>query len=317
MRLLSIRTFAHNDTRPAPSRWLRRSWLAAAVATSALTPSIVRAATIAPFRGATAVTTSASPTADVTAFLNVLKASIKAENAKNAKAFLKLWTDKGLQEYDTGSRSEIESGKSDNFGTDLITYVNYGKPVITAESATIDIQATVGASTFAQALFLVSFKGLKKDGSWLINGFEFKGSPPPPPGTDVVLVTALNYAFSVNKTTAKRNVGFRFVNKTNEAHEITLFKTPKGLTIAGAKKALENVDGKELKAIPAGYQVSHISYAEPGQTLDITFAAPLAAGDYVIVCYLPKGGMDEHGEPKDPKGAPHVKLGMISLLRVG
>ena len=53
-----------------------------------------------------------------------------------------------------------------------------------------------------------------------------------------------------------------------------------------------------------------------GQTLDITFAAPLAPGDYAIVCYLSKGGMDEHGEPKDPTGAPHAKLGMISLLHV-
>lgn len=263
-----------------------------------------------------AATTSAGAAADVTAFVNVLKASIKAENAKDVKAFLKLWTDKGLAEYDTGSRSEIETGKSDNFGTDLITYVNYSKPVITAGTASIDIQATVGARTFAQSVFLVSFKGLKKDGTWLINGFEFKGGPPPPPGTDVVQVSSLNYAFSLNKTTAKRNLGFRFVNKTTEAHEITLFKTPRGVTLAQAKKALENVDGKELKVIPAGYQVSHISYAQPGQTLDITFAAPLAPGDYAIVCYLPKGGMDEHGTPKDAKGTPHAKLGMISLLQV-
>ena len=83
-----------------------------------------------------------------------------------------------------------------------------------------------------------------------------------------------------------------------------------------AKKALENVNGHELKVIPAGYQVNHIGYAEPGQTNDITFAAPLAAGDYAIVCFIPRGGMDDHGNPKDPKAIPHVKLGMISLLHV-
>lgn len=265
---------------------------------------------------ATAATTRNSRAADADAFLNVLKASAKAENAKDAKTFLKLWTDKGLSAYDVGSRRDIAAGKSDNFGADPGTVVRYGEPVITAETATVDIEATVGTSRFAQPIYLVSFKGLKQNGKWLLDGFEFKGSPPPPAGTDVVQVTSLNFAFSLNKTTAKRNVAFHFVNKTTEAHEMTFFKTPTGGTLAQAKKALENVDGHELKVIPAGYQVNHIGYAEPGQTNDITFAAPRIAGDYAIVCLIPRGGMDDHGNPKDPKAIPHVKLGMISLLHV-
>ena len=254
--------------------------------------------------------------ADADAFLSVLKASGKAENAKDAKAFLALWTDKGLSQYDVGSRSDIAAGKSENFGAEPGTLLSQGKPVITGSTATVDIQVTVGTSTFAQPVYLVAFKGLKQNGKWLINGFEFKGSPPPPAGTDVVQVTALNYAFSLNKTTAKRNLAFHFVNKTTESHEMTFFKTPTGVTLAQAKKALENVDGHELKPIPAGYKVNHIGYSEPGQINDITFAAPLAPGDYAIVCYLPKGGMDDHGNPKDPKATSHVKLGMITLLHV-
>ena len=265
---------------------------------------------------AMAATTSSSTAADAASFLNVLKAGAKAENAKDAKTFLKLWTDKGLSEYDVGSRSDIAAGKSDNFGAEPATVLNYGKPVITAKTATVDIQVAVGAGTFAQPVYLVTFKGLKQNGKWLLNGFEFKGSPPPPAGTDIVQVTAVNYAFSLNKTTAKRNLGFHLVNKTTEAHEITFFKTPTGVTLAQALTALENVDGRELKPIPAGYQVNHIGFAEPGQTNDITFAAPLAPGDYAIVCYIPKGGMDDHGDPKDPKAVPHVKLGMITLLHV-
>ena len=198
--------------------------------------------TASTFSGNTmAATTSSSTAADAASFLNVLKASAKAEDAKDANTFLKLWTDKGLSEYDVGSRSDIAAGKSDNFGADPATVLNYGKPVITAKTATVDIQATIGASTFAQPIFLVTFKGLKQNGKWLLNGFEFKGSPPTPVGTDVVEVTALNYAFSLNKATAKRNLGFHFVNKTTEAHEMTFFKTPTGVTLAQAKTALENV----------------------------------------------------------------------------
>ncbi len=276
--------------------------------------SILTASTFSGY--AMAATTSSSTAADAASFLNVVKASAKAQDAKDAKTFLKLWTDKGLSEFDVGSRSDVAAGKSDNFGADPATVLNYGTPVITAKTATVDIQVTLGASTFARPVYLISFKGLKQNGKWLINGFEFKGSPPPPAGTDIVQVTALNYAFSLNKTTAKGNLAFHFVNKTTEAHEITFFKTPSGVTLAQAKTALENVDGHELKPIPAGYQVNHISYAEPGQTSDITFAAPLAPGDYAIVCYIPKGGTDDHGNPKDPKAVPHVKLGMITLLHV-
>lgn len=263
-----------------------------------------------------AIAATNSGAADAAALLKVLKASVKAENAKDAKAFLKLWTDKGLSEYDVGSRSDVAAGKSENFGAEPASVLDYGTPVITADTATVDVQATVGASTFAQPVYLVSFKGLKQNGTWLLNGFEFKGSPAPPAGTDVVQVTALNYAFSLSKTTAKRNMALHFVNKGTEAHEITFFKTPPKVTLAQAKAALENVDGHELKVIPRGYQVNHIGYAEPGQTNDVTFAAPLARGDYAIVCFIPKGGMDDHGDPKDPKGVPHVKLGMIALLHV-
>jgi hypothetical protein len=283
--------------------------------------SIVRAFAAVAIMGMVAVApavtaATSSGTGDAAAFLDVLKASVKAENAKDAKTFLKLWTDKGLAAYDVGTRAEIAAGKSDSFGADPGTLVHVGTPVITGSTATVDIQATVGTATFAQPIYLVAFKGVKQAGGWLLDGFEFKGSPPPPAGTDVVQVTAVNYAFSLDKTTAKRNLAFHFVNKGSEAHELTFFKTPKGVTFAQALVALQNVDGHELKTIPAGYQVNHIGFAEPGQSNDVTFAAPLAAGDYALVCYIPKGGMDTHGNPKDPKGTPHVKLGMITILHV-
>lgn len=150
----------------------------------------------------------------------------------------------------------------------------------------------------------------------MLNGSEFKGSPPPTSGTDVVEVTARNYAFSLNKSTAKPKLAFRFLNRSSEAHDMKLYKTPSGVTLAQAKAALENVDGRELKVIPTGYQVNMIGYAEPGQSVNVTFAEALPTGDYAIVCYVPKGGMGDNGNPKDPKGVPHVKLGMIALLRV-
>ncbi len=37
--------------------------------------------------------------------------------------------------------------------------------------------------------------------------------------------------------------GFHFVNKTTEAHEMTFFETPTGVTLAQAKTALEIIAG--------------------------------------------------------------------------
>ena len=41
---------------------------------------------------------------------DTVRRSQEAENAGNADAFLALWTDEGLEEYDVGSREEIQKG---------------------------------------------------------------------------------------------------------------------------------------------------------------------------------------------------------------
>lgn len=118
----------------------------------------------APARAAALATATSTSAADADALLKIVKASVKAENAKDTTTFLKLWTDKGLAEYDVGSRADVAAGKSDNFGAEPARVLKYGTPTITGNTATVELQVLVGERTFAQPLYLIALKGLKRNG---------------------------------------------------------------------------------------------------------------------------------------------------------
>lgn len=246
---------------------------------------------------------------------DTVRASMTAENAKDADAFLALWTDKGLESYDVGSREDVKSGKSENFGSDRIDILKISDTKVTGDTANTTVDGVRGENNIAKPLFQVKFELAKKSGKWLMDGFEFLGSPPPAADAKVVDVKAIEYAFSLDAGEAPAKLAFKFTNQGKEAHEITLFKAPDAIDVSAAQNALANVDGQKLDNAPAGYAVDHLTFAEPGQSIDVAFAEPLAAGTYVLACFIPQGGFNEQG-PVDPNGKPHIQLGMINLLKV-
>jgi hypothetical protein len=252
---------------------------------------------------------------DEQALEDAVRATARAENAKDVDAFLALWTDAGLAEYDVGTREEVQSGESE-IGQDKVEIVEFSDTTVTGNTGTTTVDAVVGEANVAKAVFRVKFKGLKEGDEWKLNGFEFVGSPPPGEDTEVVDVKAVEYAFQLSASEAPADLAFKFSNTGKEQHEIALFKGPAEVSLSTAKAALENVDGSELEDIPAGYEVDHLTFAEAGDSSDITFAEPLEEGTYVLACYLPQGGLDEEGEPVNPDGKPHIQLGMITLLTV-
>lgn len=252
-------------------------------------------------------------TADQSAVKATIEASVEAENAKDAEAFLALWTDEGLAQYDSGTREEIP--ESESFGADPITLVDVSDITVDGDTAEATVDASVGEANVALALFRVKFAAIREDDGWLLNGFEFIGSPPPAEGVEVIDVEAKEYGFALSSDTAPTSFAFRFSNVGEEQHELTLFSAPDGVDIVTAKAALEDVDGGELTDLPEGYEADHLSFTEPGDALDVTFAEPIAAGAYVLACYIPQGGFGDEG-PVDPNGKPHIQLGMIATLTV-
>lgn len=258
----------------------------------------------------------ADPVAEKRAVEATIRKSVAAENAKDADTFLPLWTDKGLKDYDVGSRQDVKSGSSENFGSDRVMPVKFSRTSISGDTASSTVDALVGEHKFAKPLFRVKIALVRQGEKWRIDGFEFLGGPPPPAGATVVDVEAVDYAFAVQPGQAPGNLAFKFTNTGKEHHEMSFFKAPPGVDATAAKGALENIDGRELRPLPAGYEAEHLTFAEPGKSVDVSFAEPIGAGNYYLVCYVPQGGFTEEGQPKNPQGTPHVKLGMISQLSV-
>ncbi|HVE94674.1 MAG TPA: hypothetical protein VNB24_07110 [Acidimicrobiales bacterium] len=244
-----------------------------------------------------------------------VRASLEAENEKDVDAFLALWTDKGLESYDQGSREDIKSGKSPGFGENKLELLEFSDTKATGTKATTVVDVAPTEFKVAKPLYRATFALIEKNDKWLIDGFDFKGSPPAPDGTKVIDIKAQDYAFLLGTTEVSGDVAFKFDNVGKEQHELTMYKGPDGVDIKTAKAALENVDGSELKDIPDGYKVDHISFADVGQKLDVTFAEKLKPGTYVLACYIPQGGFGDDG-PVNPEGAPHIKLGMINTLTI-
>jgi len=252
-------------------------------------------------------------TADQSAVKATIENSVAAENAKDVDAFLALWTDEGLESYDVGSREELPD--SESFGEDEITIAEISDITVDGDTAEATVDAAVGEANVALALFRVKFAAIRDGDGWLLNGFEFIGSPPPAEGVEVIDVEASEYAFALSSETAPTEFAFRFENVGEEQHELTFFSAPDGVDLVAAKAALEDVDGSELTDLPEGYEADHLSFTEPGDGVDVTFAEPVEAGTYVLACYIPVGGFGEEG-PIDPAGEPHIKLGMIATLTV-
>jgi len=254
-------------------------------------------------------------TDDQKAVQAVVRASLDAENAADAAAFLALWTDTGLESYDVGSRDELLAGENPDFGSEDFEIVAFGDTTVTADAATVVVDAARQGASFAKPIFRVTFDAVRTEGAWLLDGFEFLGGPPPAAGTEVVDIEGKEYAFAVATTEFSGDVAFRFTNAGTEQHEISFYKGPDGIDLLSAKAALENVDGSELTDLPEGYQAEHIAFTEPGGSQDIVFADPLASGTYIFTCYIPEGGFGEQG-PVNPEGKAHIQLGMISVITV-
>ncbi|HYZ93968.1 MAG TPA: hypothetical protein VFA34_16470 [Actinomycetota bacterium] len=249
---------------------------------------------------------------------DAVRASFRAENAKDIDAFLALWTDKGLESYDVGSRKELRDPKSEQhkgFGSEKARIMDVVTTTVREGRGTLVLDAAL-VGGFAQTLYRLQYTLKEEAGDWLIDGFEFKGSPPPKEGTSVVDTTAVEYGFVLSEATTDADFALKFMNKGKEQHELTLFKGPDATDLATAKKDLENIDGETLEPVPEGYSADHLSFADPGQTQNVSFARPFTPGTYFLACYMPQGGLRDNGEPINPNGKPHIQLGMINVLTV-
>lgn len=116
----------------------------------------------------------------------------------------------------------------------------------------------------------------------------------------VVTIKATDFAFAAPKSIAAGQTTFRLVNDGKELHHITILKLGAGKTIKDVQAALK-VPGPPPAWIVA---VGGPNAAAPGGTIEATL--DLAAGNYVLVCFIPSPGEE----------MPHAAKGMMLPLTV-
>lgn len=254
---------------------------------------------------------------DEAAVRSTVEASVEAENDKDVETFLALWTDKGLESYDVGSRADLEAGTVESFGENSVTIVDIPEVEVTGDTAKATVHATVDdRASFMTPLYQVVFELIRDGEDWKLDGFTFEGGAPASDEAEIVTVIGTEYAFDVDPTEAGGNFALDFKNEGDEAHEITVFHAPDGTDLDTAIADLGDVDGSDLEDLPEGYEAVHLAYAEPGQGQTYTFASEVEAGTYVLACYLPVGGLDEEGNAVDPDAESHFELGMVNTLTI-
>lgn len=117
----------------------------------------------------------------------------------------------------------------------------------------------------------------------------------------VVTIKASDFAFSAPKSIAAGQTTFRLVNDGKELHHITILKLEAGKTIKDLQAAMKAPGAGPLSWLVA---VGGPNAAVPGATIEATL--DLAAGNYVLVCFIPSPG----------EKMPHAAKGMMLPLTV-
>lgn len=128
-------------------------------------------------------------------------------------------------------------------------------------------------------------------------------------GWKKVEVTAVEYAFQGIPATIEKGVGsFEFRNNGKELHGMVVLKKKDGVTETFDQILAPGEDGSQKKVD----QVAS-GFASQGETdFDV---AELAAGDYLVVCFIPVGTTSQDAPPPE-NAPPHFTKGMKAEFTV-
>src|SRR5205085_11191408 len=106
----------------------------------------------------------------------------------------------------------IQGGQG-SFGQDPPGAPTFVSTKVTGEKATSVADFVVGV-----AIFRASFDLIDQGGTWLVDGVDFIGGPPPKPGQSVLDITAAHCRFTIaDPSKATGDFAIKFENKGTEA----------------------------------------------------------------------------------------------------
>ncbi|HEX8695376.1 MAG TPA: hypothetical protein VF746_23390 [Longimicrobium sp.] len=118
------------------------------------------------------------------------------------------------------------------------------------------------------------------------------------PAADVVM-TLNDYSFTLSKPLTAGRHTIRVQNAARQPHEVELVRLAPGKTFADLEAWMGSMQGP-----PPASAIGGVAGLEPGVVNN--FDVDLAAGDYVLICFLP--------DAKD--GKPHLMHGMVQTIHV-
>jgi hypothetical protein len=227
--------------------------------------------------------------------------AVEAWNSGDAEAFLGYFTPEALEQI-VGIEPTVAAVEADMEETGPIASYEVSRLRIEGGgfTAIVDLQFEAGFSVYGRWSFE------ETDDGWVISGGE-PASRPIPPGVPAVDITLQEYAFVYNEdaiNAADGNFAFSVTNTGEEEHEIVLFEITTDAALGDVVDAIA-ASGEEEQPEGVG-AIEFLGFFEPGQEGTAVPSAPLAAGRYGLICFIPA-----------PDGTPHAFLGMVSEFRVG
>lgn len=242
---------------------------------------------------------SSDPPAELTETMEKLVAS----GPDDVDYFLEHATDAGIQDFGYDSIEDCRANAEDCIGDPLETQsIEYSD--VDKDSATVHIVA-VEEGEFSVDMIL-------EDGLWKINGLVV-GPTEIPDGYNAVAVTAQEYEFQVDDGDIKTGkTAFEFTNSGDEDHELVIAKInddfdidvlledPSGEEASGHPEATDGAEGGGEEELPPGVDAFiGFTFAAAGGTGFLVPEEDLAAGKYIMICFIP-----------DEEGTAHAELGM-------
>ncbi len=222
-------------------------------------------------------------------------------NADDLEGFVVYFTDEGLISSFGGGEGTVEDAKAslEGFlGTQDLANQTFLDTTITGETATMDTTFSLGP-----VLLHSNFGLVQVEGDWKLNSEESNLPVDVPEGTTVVPVDMNEFAYGVDTNAIVDATGAFALEAKNVGEQVHML----GLASIPADAVIEDIlqeeDPEGVQFIAGGEDIA------AGETGNIVFVAPLDAGRYIMVCFLPDTA-------EGPEGTPHFMKGMVKEFTI-
>jgi len=215
-----------------------------------------------------------------------VRAITEAWNGKDVEGLLALVSDNFIaEEFDGATREAAREELAQFIGEPPEEIIEISGIEVTGDTATAIREAKEG-----QQLTRERGTFVREGDEWKLDSVEDLGAEIPE-GTTAVDLSLREYEFDFDEAAiTSGDVAFNVTNDGGEQHVVFISKVPEDLDIEQALQSDEEPEGVE--------DVGGTDVLDPGDETTLVLAEPLAAGRYVMLCFVEAAD----GEPHALKG---------------